>query len=71
VNVACLTLDIELAVLMLEGFWIYDERLVPVETLSARPNYLISEACDGHYAFVRIDRSASFMSWAVAKRSLR
>ena len=35
VELGILPLDADLPVLMLEGFWIYDERLVRVETLSA------------------------------------
>jgi len=35
VELGILRLDAELPILMLEGFWIYDERLVRVETLSA------------------------------------
>jgi transcriptional regulator with XRE-family HTH domain len=35
IDLAILPLDAELPVLMLEGFWIYDEQLVQVETLNA------------------------------------
>jgi transcriptional regulator with XRE-family HTH domain len=39
IELAILPLNVELPVLMLEGFWIYDEQLVRVETLSAELSF--------------------------------